>query len=203
MNAQGRPTRPRGDERRRQILDVALRLFAERGFTDVSVADVAGEVGITTAGLLHHFGTKNALLIAVLQERETRNGQVDESLRAEGKDWLETFVGRLEQNEDHPALVQLFALLSAESITRDHPGHDWFVERYRVLAETSSHEMDRLLDPAKLPPGVTATTVSQWLVGLADGLRLQQLLNPGSVDRIESVRAFVGMLEQYRRDDPA
>lgn len=179
---------------------MALRLFAERGFTNVSVADVAGEVGITTAGLLHHFGTKNALLLAVLQEREARNQETDARLRLDGKDWLETFVERLEANEAQPALVQLFALLSAESIAQAHPAHDWFVERYRVLAETSAREMDRLLDPAKLPDGVTATTVSQWLVGLADGLRLQQLLNPGSVDRHESVRAFVGLLGPYLRD---
>lgn len=195
-----RPTRPRGEQRRRQILDVALRLFAERGFSNVSVAEVASEVGITTAGLLHHFGTKNALLTAVLQEREARNQEIDERLGSEGNDWLETFVARLAQNEEHPALMQLFALLSAESIAEQHPAHDWFVERYRSLAEVAAGEMAALLDPAKLPDGVTATTVSQWLVGLADGLRLQQLLNPGSVDRHESVRIFVSMLAPYRRE---
>ncbi|WP_181429159.1 TetR/AcrR family transcriptional regulator [Curtobacterium sp. MCSS17_008] len=200
MSADGRPTRPRGEQRRRQILDVALRLFAERGFTNVSVAEVASEVGITTAGLLHHFGTKNALLIAVLQEREARNQEIDQRLGSEGKDWLETFVARLAQNEEHPALMQLFALLSAESIADQHPAHEWFVERYRSLAEVAAREMTALLDPEKLPDGVTATTVSQWLVGLADGLRLQQLLNPGSVDRHESVRAFVSMLAPYRRE---
>jgi len=174
-------------------------MFAERGFTNVSVADVASAVGITTAGLLHHFGTKNALLIAVLQEREARNEELDKELRAEGKDWLETYVARLEHNEEQLALVQLFALLSAESIAAQHPAHDWFVERYRVLAETSARELTALLDPAKLPSGVTVTTVSQWLIGLADGLRLQQLLNPGSIDRHESVRTFVGLLKPYRR----
>ncbi|OIH94294.1 TetR/AcrR family transcriptional regulator [Curtobacterium sp. MCBA15_001] len=199
MSEEVRPTRPHGQQRRRQILDVALGLFAERGFTNVSIADVAGEVGITPAGLLHHFGTKNALLIAVLQEREARNEQADARLRDEGMDWLETFVERLEHNEEQPALVQLFALLSAESIAQQHPAHDWFVDRYRALAEKSAREMTGLLDPAKLPEGITATTVSQWLVGLADGLRLQQLLNPGSVDRHESVRAFVRLLEPYLR----
>lgn len=191
--------RPRGEQRRRQILDVALRLFAERGFTNVSVADVANEVGITTAGLLHHFGTKNALLIAVLQERESRNEESDQLHRAAGKNWLETFVARLGHNEEQPALVQLFALLSAESIAQQHPAHDWFMTRYKQLAALSEREMEQLLDPQKLPEGVTAATVSQWLIGLADGLRLQQLLNPGSVDRHESVQQFVHLLQPYMR----
>jgi len=200
VNAEGRPNRPRGEQRKRQILDVALHLFAERGFTNVSVADVATEVGITTAGLLHHFRTKNALLIAVLQEREARNEEADRRLRDGGRDWLETFVERLGHNEEQPALVQLFALLSAESIAQQHPAHEWFMKRYRSLAETAAREMAVLLDPERLPEGVTAVTVSQWLVGLADGLRLQQLLNPGSVDRHDSVRAFVDLLRPYLRD---
>ncbi|MBF4614171.1 TetR/AcrR family transcriptional regulator [Curtobacterium sp. VKM Ac-1376] len=178
---------------------MALRLFAQRGFTNVSVADLAAEVGITTAGLLHHFGTKNALLIAVLQERESRNQDADQALRGAGRNWLETYLERLEQNEEQPALVQLFALLSAESIAQEHPAHDWFVERYRSAAQEAADELSTLIDPSKLPDGITVATVGQWLIGLADGLRLQQLLNPGSVNRHESVRMFVSLLEPYRR----
>lgn len=199
MSASSRPTRPRGEQRRRQILDVALRLFAQRGFTNVSVADVASEVGITTAGLLHHFGTKNSLLIAVLQEREARNQDADKALRDEGKDWLETYLERLEQNEEQPALVQLFALLSAESIAEEHPAHDWFVDRYQQTAVTAAQELTTLIDPNKLPDGVSVAMIGQWLIGLADGLRLQQLLNPGSVNRHDSVRQFVDLLAPYRR----
>lgn len=45
--------------RRQEILDVALRTFATRGFHNASLAEIAAEVGMTAAGILHHFKTKD------------------------------------------------------------------------------------------------------------------------------------------------
>jgi AcrR family transcriptional regulator len=53
------------------ILDQAAALFARRGFTKTSVQDVADAVGLSKAGLLHHFPTKDALHEAVLGQAAT------------------------------------------------------------------------------------------------------------------------------------
>jgi AcrR family transcriptional regulator len=50
------------------ILDRAAALFARRGFAKTSVQDVADAVGLSKAGLLHHFPSKDALYVAVLAE---------------------------------------------------------------------------------------------------------------------------------------
>jgi len=50
------------------ILDQAAALFARRGFAKTSVQDVADAVGLSKAGLLHHFPTKDALHEAVLAQ---------------------------------------------------------------------------------------------------------------------------------------
>lgn len=60
-------TTAKGDRARQQILDVAERLFAARGMHGTSVRDVAGELGIPTASLLHHFPRKQRLYGAVLE----------------------------------------------------------------------------------------------------------------------------------------
>lgn len=57
----------KGERARQQILDVAERLFAARGVHGTSVRDVAGELGIPTASLLHHFPRKERLYGAVLR----------------------------------------------------------------------------------------------------------------------------------------
>jgi AcrR family transcriptional regulator len=59
-----RPFRQQIDE---GILDRAAALFARRGFAKTSVQDVADAVGLSKAGLLHHFPSKDALYTAVLE----------------------------------------------------------------------------------------------------------------------------------------
>jgi AcrR family transcriptional regulator len=60
-------TTAKGERARQQILDVAERLFAARGVHGTSVRDVAGELQIPTASLLHHFPRKERLYGAVLE----------------------------------------------------------------------------------------------------------------------------------------
>ena len=56
--------------RKQEILDSALVAFGQKGFYKASLADVASAAGITAAGLLHHFKTKEALLVELLQQRD-------------------------------------------------------------------------------------------------------------------------------------
>lgn len=192
-------TRPRGEVRRHQILGTAVALFSSGGFNNVSLADIAEEVGITQAGILHYFPTKAALLIAVLQEREARNREDERARKESGMDFLSTFMTTLEENEQNPVLVQLFAVLSAESIAEDHPGHDWFTARYDKTVASMTQGIQPLLDVEKLPPGIDAETIARWLIGLADGLRIQWLLSPGKFDRHQLVQQFLRVINPYLR----
>jgi AcrR family transcriptional regulator len=67
-----RPGRPPFDEvaegeRRERILRVAHDLFGQRGYAAVSIADIAVEVGVTTAAIYHHFPSKDALYAEVMR----------------------------------------------------------------------------------------------------------------------------------------
>src|SRR5690348_5061063 len=55
------------DERRRQILACARRLFSERNYASVSTADIAGEAGVARGLLHHYFGTKRDLYLEVVR----------------------------------------------------------------------------------------------------------------------------------------
>lgn len=56
------------DQRRRQLLDVACRVFADRGFHATSMDDVAGAAGVTKPVLYQHFSSKRALFVEVLRD---------------------------------------------------------------------------------------------------------------------------------------
>lgn len=66
-----RPKNPPPD-RRREILDAALRLFAERGFASVTNAEIAKEVGITAAAIYYYFPSKEELFRAAVREHVGR-----------------------------------------------------------------------------------------------------------------------------------
>jgi AcrR family transcriptional regulator len=55
------------DERRRQILACAVRLFGERPYADVSTTDVARAAGVARALVHHYFGTKKELYVEVVR----------------------------------------------------------------------------------------------------------------------------------------
>ena len=54
--------------RRRQLLDVALQLFAARGFHGASMDDMAEAAGVTKPVLYQHFGSKRELYLEVLDD---------------------------------------------------------------------------------------------------------------------------------------
>jgi len=68
-----RPFRQQIDE---GIVDRAAALFARRGFAKTSVQDIADAVGLSKAGLLHHFPSKDALWEAVVGQADVLGQQV-------------------------------------------------------------------------------------------------------------------------------
>jgi AcrR family transcriptional regulator len=61
-------TRLPAARRRRQLLDVALRVFAERGFHDTSMNDIAVTAGVTKPVLYQHFESKRELFAELLRD---------------------------------------------------------------------------------------------------------------------------------------
>ena len=66
MSAQTARAR-QADQRRSELIDAALRLFAERGFRATTIADIATATGTAHGLVYHYFGSKDELLEAILQ----------------------------------------------------------------------------------------------------------------------------------------
>ena len=64
--------RPPDLERRQQLLDAVVEEVAVRGIGDRSLRDVAAAVGTSHRMLLHHFGSRDELLLAIVEEVEQR-----------------------------------------------------------------------------------------------------------------------------------
>ena len=62
----------RGRATREQLIEVATRLFAERGYEDTSIEAVLSAAGVSRGALYHHFAGKDALFEAVVESVEQR-----------------------------------------------------------------------------------------------------------------------------------
>lgn len=56
------------EERRREIVAAAARLFDEKGYDDSSMKDIMDAVGISKGAVYHYFGSKEELLEAVVEQ---------------------------------------------------------------------------------------------------------------------------------------
>ena len=111
---------PSGEERRRQIISVAARVFADKGYTDATTKDIAAEAGVTHAAIYHYFRDKRALFEAVLVTSSplsalaavVQTAGADEEPRAVLTRLTLAMIDRLETSEELP----VFQLLMSEAL---------------------------------------------------------------------------------------
>ena len=162
------------DQRRRQIIGAATALVAERGFWGLSMQDVADGCGLTVPGLLHHVGSKDGLLVAVLEHRDAEDRRsVGEPPPADLRALCAALVRR---NATQPEIVRLFAVLAAESLAPDHPAHDYFAARERDVLDA--------LGTAAKPLTDRPEALARQIVATMDGLQLQWLRALGDADLV-------------------
>jgi AcrR family transcriptional regulator len=106
------------DDRRASILDVAERLFAERGYDFVTVRDIAAAAGVTHPLIYYHWGSKRDLLAAVLERNQTRVRDLAADLTDPGEAVLAIIRDYLDQG-------RLYLLILARSFLGGMPVLDW------------------------------------------------------------------------------
>jgi AcrR family transcriptional regulator len=189
-------TKTRGEyaktaERRQQIVSAAVEVFSAAGYRKGSIRDVAEKVGLSQAGLLHHYPSKEHLLEAVLTWRDEMSRQLIGEPLPEGLDLLRGLVKATEYNETTPELVELHVIVSAEGTSADHPLRNYFVNRYADLFERVRQAFERAADEGQLRPDVDCASAARTLIALMDGLQLQWLLDRDHVDMAGDLRRYL------------
>lgn len=176
-------SRPETIARRRDILDAAVDIFGAKGFAGGTLQDIADQVGMTHAGILHHFGSKDQLLLEVLEHRDkTDVADIEGQHIPDGVEFFRHLVRTALLNARRAGIVQAYAVLSAESVTDGHPGREYFEGRYRTLrAEATAAFHLMCAERGITEPGTIAYAAAGILAAM-DGLQVQWLLDPTDVD---------------------
>ncbi|MGW5636381.1 TetR/AcrR family transcriptional regulator [Streptomyces sp. NPDC003832] len=195
----GRPNRgprtPRSAEakaRQREILHIAMDTFAARGYRNAPLQEIADRAGLTQAGVLHYFRTKSQLLTSVLELRDQTDIEQLGPDRPQGLEFLRHLVDTARRNAEREGMVRLYAVLSAESVTDEHPAQSYFRDRYAGLR---AFVADALREAAGLPADdPRAEPAANAVIAVMDGLQVQWLLAPEAVDMSASTELVLNSL---------
>ncbi|WP_313541236.1 TetR/AcrR family transcriptional regulator [Leifsonia aquatica] len=179
-------------ERREQIVDEAYRLFATRGYHGSSLREIAAAAGISLGSLQYHFESKDDLLVAVLARRDELG--TGEPVPPGDDSFADQIVAQAERNTAIPGLIALYSVLSAEAVTADHPGRGYFLGRYDELRAAYAAELAALRDAGRLRDGVDPDIAAATIVALWEGIQLQWLYTPGSIDAAATLRAYLDLV---------
>lgn len=176
-------SRPETLARRREILDAAVDTFGNKGFTGGTLQQIADQVGMTHAGVLHHFGSKHELLLQVLGHRDQRDlTELGQEQMPEGLALFRHLVRTAFVNAHRVGIVQAFVVLSGESVTEGHPSRDYFENHYQTLRVAVAHAFAAACAERGVTEPDTIELASASILAVMDGLKVQWLLAPEAVD---------------------
>ncbi|GAA0994135.1 TetR/AcrR family transcriptional regulator [Subtercola frigoramans] len=164
-----------GRARRQEIIRAATEVFAREGYRGGSLRDVARSLEVTPGAILHHFGSKEQLLVAVLADRD-EHSRTAAARYFESHDTAGSLRAIVADNASRPGLMRLFTTLAAEAVSPDHPAHDFFTERYLRLTGFIAEGLDR--ENFHAPDGASNRDVAALVLATMDGLQLQWLMRP-------------------------
>ena len=182
--------------RKQHFLAEAARIIGERGYFGFGLQELAERCGVTKPGLLHHFGSKEQLLIELLRERDHANAAAVGSLLKpddfEDVDVItreglfETLRGAMARGAAEPEMLRLYAVLSLEALNPLHPAHAFFASRDAAIRDL----FKTMLQPHSDNPRSTALQ----LLSAMKGLEQEWLRTPDAFDLIAEWDALLSKI---------
>jgi AcrR family transcriptional regulator len=187
----------KGEDRRQRILAVAQRMVSRNGGRGTTLGEIAQEAGVSSAGLLHHFASKEQLLNAVLDARDV-DDLANADLTADTIEQLESVTDRFQRS---PELIGMFTVLLAENLDPGAPLHDRFLSRYRdavaIVADSIRRGQRAGRYRTDLDPAVKAVEIVAFLTGM----ETSWLLDP-SIPITAVFREYTGSLARQLALNP-
>ncbi len=183
------------DVARARLLDAAHAEFASRGFRAATLDAIAARAGTTRTALLHHFGSKAGMLLALLDARDTELG-IDESWTgaASVRDLYATIATMNREILASREVVQLAHALTAEGADPDHPAHTWLVRRSARIRGRLAEVYRAAAATGEIPAGLDPDALAALTLGAVEGLEAQWLVDPDAVDVDTSLTQLASLL---------
>jgi AcrR family transcriptional regulator len=179
----------KGSIRREEIIQVAVKQFGIYGYHATSMREIATHCGLSQAGLLHYFPSKEALLLELVRMRDEAQDEIadDSSLSLD-----QLFLKLFKMNQKDMDVTRLWANLATEATYPNHPAHEYFVRRYEKLSKTLSKSLAE--QNGRDVPNQEDRVRSLLFIAVWDGIQQQQLLAEHSSELEMSFQKAIDIL---------
>ncbi|MFK3669450.1 TetR/AcrR family transcriptional regulator [Leifsonia aquatica] len=191
----------KGVAKREEILATALEVIAREGYRGASVKELADAAGLSQAGLLHYFDSKDELFTEILRKRDDLDL---ETYRSASGDPFRVFLRVMRHNAEVPGLVELYTRLAAEASDHAHPAHRYFVARRAAMRTLFDGMVDDGRRAGRYPAVLDTAAFGTILNATADGLQTMWLQDPtiDMASELERLLVALGVLTPERSTTP-
>ncbi|MGH2905283.1 MAG: TetR/AcrR family transcriptional regulator [Solirubrobacterales bacterium] len=199
MEAQTKNMRQlQADDARRRLIEAAGTLFAERGYNDSSVAAI-GEAADASRGLVnHHFGSKENLLWAVIEDHihDWEHEVVAPAIAGKrGLDALHAMIfAHLQLAHERPEKMLLLYRLMGEALDPRKGLAEEFSALHHRWRELGKHWWNEAVEDGTIDPAIDQDVNASLIIGSVRGITLDWLMAPGSFDIDAAYDQFWEML---------
>ncbi|AMT71714.1 TetR/AcrR family transcriptional regulator [Mycobacteroides immunogenum] len=183
MSAVGPSTKryPKGEAKRQEILSAALTVLERDGEAGASMRVIAKEAGISLAGLMHYFPTRDVLLTEIQRDADAKVEELYGNSIAEIDPGELLAQAMLDKARKPGSGTVYLSLAAAAAVDPAHPAGVYLRDRYeKIRALIADYVRNRQAD-ARVPAHVDPDFVATALIAAADGIQIQWMSDP-SID---------------------
>lgn len=186
----------RTEASKRVLLDATMRVLAEEGYRNTTVARIQDVAGVSRGLVGYHFGSKHGLMEAVITAiRDSYISQVLDAQRQQdlpGLDaivlMIDSYLSRLGQN---PTPAKVMLVLSLESVGELPELRGAMRTRLAEMRQEFAEWLVRGVDDRTVHPDVDPAATAAYLEGVLRGITLQFLIDPDGFDLDDARQAAI------------
>lgn len=188
------PARKKSSLTREKILSVTRTLMTEKGVKQTTLADISRAAEISQGTLFYYYKSKDDLIYDILEQHfsaltDSIIASIPRYKNIDGERLLRGSLEKLIKDQDTSRMnIYLFQ----EAMLDDSDIKDRFITKYQTWRELIARQISTLFgvnEPADL------TALGGMILATIDGLTIQYLLDPGSVDFKKAAHLLTGMID--------
>lgn len=191
------------NERKQIILDAALTVFGEKGYSDASMDDIVRASGISKGGIYTYFHSKESILLEIAEQRFKARNQLVAELKSESSvlKQLEKYMRWLLEALKYPEVIRnaRFTFEFWAVLSRHPESSDLSIERYRRFEADLTEVFYRGIVSGELRPDLNISSAVLHLLSGLDGIGFMSTVMNVPVTE-KDIDEFINLYLNYWRN---